>query len=314
MYNEKRKQDYLDIKSADYTQSTNLRDMFVRSEQREEKYGRDIAEWTSDEIISFYKYTSTYSIQSLVQAHNGLTDYTNWCILNGMVSDNQNHFSEIKTDILCTCVDSNRLKTMVVTRPQLLEALSKMVNATDKFIFLGLFEGIPFGDLLTCKESDLDDKTNNLTLSNGYIITISDELCHILHTAANQKEYISYSIARPRHVDYGDGSTVIRRTVRKNGEPTTCTMTVMIGRQMRIAAKETGLSDNLTFKTIKESGRLHYIHYVMEKEMGYTFEDCITSGKLRPIHEKIFGKIQNSITYLGTYGSIYNEVYKSLDS
>ena len=299
MYNEERKRQYLNEKSETAVIAQNLVNAFNDAAQMEEKYGRDLCEWTSEEIMNFYRYLSTSSVQRLVQLNSSLVAYTNWCLMNGLVSDNQNHFSELKTETLIRCADVKKLLGTVITREQLLDEISVLPNYVDRFIFLGLFEGIPVADdvMKNVKISDLDGDI--LHLSNGNNIVVSPELRHIMFQADEEKTSINMHPTKHIEIPYRDEDTIIKYKVGVGTENTT----IMIGGRFRSCLKYLGL-ESMTMKTIRESGRIYMMRHLAEK-YHITMEETITMGDIRKIHEKIFGKIQNSITYLNTYGKCF---------
>lgn len=303
MYNEKRKLQFLHEREENATISQNLRKAFADAEEMEKRLEKDMCEWTPGEIIDYYKYLSTPYVQTLIQLHNSLTNYTTWCILNGLVKNNQNHFLEIKTEMLLNCTDINTLINTVVTREELLKEIKSLQNETDKFIILGLFEGIPVADdvMKNIKLSDLDG--NILHLSNGTDLEISDQLKNYMNLAADEDSYISYSNNRnPQEIPYKEDGTIIRETVRNQSDK--YNSTIFIGARFRRAMKYLGFPDGTTMKTIMESGRLYFM-WKLSKKYNITMEDTINKREYRNIHEKIFGKIQNRITYMSTYGRCF---------
>lgn len=303
MYNQERKEQFLQEKERETTISNNLKNMFQMAERFEELYERDLCEFTTQDIISLYKYYSTPNIQTLIQINNSLEMYTNWCINNGLVPDNQNHYSEMKSEILCECVDLNVLKTKIFTRNDLMNWLQKLPNYVDRFIFLGIFEGIPVldGCLTDARLADLND--NILTLSNGTKRVLSRELVNIMWEA--DAEVVRLSMGeqqRQRNVQYASGDTIIRPAV--NSAYTDNKPTLLVGSRVRMCCKFLGI--NVTIKNISECGRMWYIKQIAD-EHGCSITDATV--KYRRDHEEIYGKVQNMLTYSLTYGKLINDLY-----
>lgn len=306
MYNEERKLQYIKQKEDGVVLANNLRNAFDQFERFEEEYHKDICEWTSGEIIGFYKYLGTSYIQTLIQLHNALSSYANWCMINGLIKDNQNHFAEITSEMLCNCVDTTALHKLILSREEILSSIKELINFCDQFIILGLFEGIPVTDsvMKNVKLSDLDG--NTLHLSNGRDLAVSDELVHIMRMADEEHDWISYSTKRKGAISYVEDGCIIRYTMRKNGIPyDMCSSTIVIGARLRRAVKFIGWPENITIKSIMESGRIHMM-YQLAAEYNISVEDTINKPQIREIHEKIYGKIQNYTTYMNTYGSALN--------
>ena len=300
MYNKERKTQYLKEKSETSILSNNISNAFDLSERFEEKYGRDICEWTSGEIISFYKYIGTSYIQTLVQLNNALSGYANWCMVNGLISDNQNHFADINSEMLCKCIDMKSLGSIVVTREKLNE-IDELRNFCDQFILLGLFEGIPVKDdiMKSVKLSDLDG--NTIHLKNGVDLEISDKLRSIMYKADEEDTWMSYKDKRGVEISYQNDGCIIRYTKTKGGKVSTSSSTVIIGMRLRKAIKFLGWSENITIKSIMESGRIDMMRK-LAKEYNVPIEDTLRTLHIRKIHERIYGKVQNHSTWLSTYG------------
>ena len=295
MYNEERKQQFL-LEKREYAKiGNNLMNLFEMAEPREKMYNQDLCEWNSDKIIEFYKYYSTSSISSLVMLNTALREYTTWCMENGMVSDNQNHYGEISSEALCKCVDVSRLRESVFTRDELIEKIKELPNYTDRFVLLGLFEGIPNDVICDVKLSDLSRDT--ITLSNGKKIDVSKELISIMNIANDEAEYISMTKTE-KTFPYVYSNTIIKRTAKAKGN--IMSNTVLVGSKVRRCAKYFGLP-SLTIKNLVESGRLHYISEIA-RENGITAEEVVKSKKYRKMFEDRYGKIQNLMTYWLTYG------------
>ena len=311
MYNEKRKQQFLDEKSVNAKISQNLQDAFSNAEQYEEKLGRDICEWTTREIIAFYKKLSTPYVQTLIVLHNALEQYTEWCLINGLVRDNQNHFSEITTEAVCRCADINALKDRVFSRKELLDELRELPNDSDKFIILGLFEGIPVKGGVMNRITIEDLSGNELILRNESGIriatrTISPELCTIMYDANAETTYTSMA-SKHKTWPYDLSETTVIKTIlsKKNALRGSA---AQLATRMRKSFNWQGY-DGVTMKSIMESGRLWFINKYCRENNLSSFSDAITNHDYRIIHEDIYGKIQSVPVYLRTYGETYGELY-----
>jgi len=306
LYNEKRKQQYIDEKSQSAKLSQNLYDAFSGAEQYEEKMNRDICEWTTKEIIAFYKKFATPYVQTLIVIHNSLTQYCNWCLENGLVSDNINHFSEIPTETICKCVDVNALKDRVFTREELLEEIKELPNYSDKFIILGLFEGIPVkgGVMNRITMGDLDGCNLILRNEKGIRIatrTITKELRHIMENADAESTYQSMS-SQHRTYPYDMRETTVLKTIlsKKNALRNS---DAQLATRMRKCFNYLGY-EGITIKSIMESGRIQFIkNFCRENKLPW--QEALTDSDYRSIHEDIYGKIQSVPVYLKTYGSLF---------
>lgn len=294
MYNEERKLQFLKERKSEVELSPNTEVWFESMAYFEKEYDRDICEWTSTEIIRFMKYMSTPRIQTLVIFKGAMSMYTDWCITNRLVTDNQNHYAELTTETLCQCVDFEKLRTLLLTREELLENIQTLNNYSDRFIFLGLFEGINAQNLVNVSVSDLDG--NELRLHDGRTITISKELCHTILMAAEETTWVSTKI-RQREYDYIPSDKIIRSIDVKNPQTN---MMLLIGGRFRSALKYMGLPSEISRKDIMEGGRLDYIKQIMQKK-NLPLDNVLRSD-IRNEIETRYGKIQNLTIYENIYG------------
>jgi hypothetical protein len=303
MFNKERKIEFLALKSKTAINGGNLERGFKEAEKFEERKNKDLCNWNSKDILEFYKYIGTENVQTLIVLHNALLEYTKWCMINGLVKDNQNHYEEISNQSLCNCIDLYRLSKRIISREDLLNSISDLPNYCDRFIFLGLFEGIPVKDnaLINVKLSDLDG--NILHLSNGNDLKISDELVHIMYQANEERTY--QSLGGKREFDYLPSNNIIRPLDPTKLRGSTSNPILIIGSRIRRCSKYMGY--DFTIKNIIESGRINYIKEIMEK-YNISVNKAITEPKYKKMYENIYGHIQSTSVYLKTFGKILENI------
>ena len=156
--------------------------------------------------------------------------------------------------------------------------------------------------LINVRLSDLNG--NTLTLINGDKRDVSDDLINIMHEAAGETVRMSLGEQRRnRDVAYVDGDTIIRTVV--NSVYTDNNPTLLIGSRIRLCGKFLGLN-NIRIKTIYECGRMWYIKRISEKYKCNIKEATVDHRKE---HEKIYGRVQNMLTYSLTYGRLIDSLY-----
>ncbi len=297
MYNAERKHQFLNERRSEVELSPNTEIWFESMEYFEKEYDRDICEWTSTEIIRYMKYMSTPRVQTLIIFKGSMSIYVDWCITNRLVDDNQNHFTELTTETLCECIDFTKLRSLILTREELLENIRTLNNYSDQFIFLGLFEGINAQNLINVGVSDLEG--NELHLHDGKTITISNGLRHTILMAAEETTWISTK-SRQKEYDYIPSDKIIRIIDRKNPQTN---MMLLLGGRFRGALAFMGLPSEISRKDIMESGRLDYIQNIM-KEKNMSLHDVIFNSDIRNDVESRYGKIQNCGVYVNIYGKL----------
>lgn len=293
MYNTKRKEAFLKFKRETTELAGNLQLCFKDAEHFEKQYGKDLCDWTAAEIIGYFKYMNTPKIKSLTTIHNMLRIYTDWCLSNQLVLDNQNHYYEITQDILIECIDKDKLKEKYITREFLLDKMKLFLNESDKFIVLAAFEGMTSIEMSKVRIKDFE---GNLCHLPRRTIPVSDELAQIAANAAAETSYSSYKTRNT--VFLKEAEEIIRPANNRysHNEPTgsiIATRYYMISKHMDL---------DMSLVDIKESGRMDYIRKYM-KENNVTLHEMLSPSH-REEMEHIYGKIQSQATYEKIYGEI----------
>lgn len=114
--NERRKNEYIEIaRLQNEALVLHLKTYFNNVKPFEKEYGKDICDFVATEIITLYKSFGTSSINYLTVMNSQYSKYTDWCLNEHLVKDNQNHFREIDQDTLASCLNKIRMKAMVVS-------------------------------------------------------------------------------------------------------------------------------------------------------------------------------------------------------
>ena len=193
MYNEEIKRRYITAKEQEVVLPNNyLVIQFNRAEEMETELGKDISNFTTYEIIEYYKMGNFDSLDSLRVLNSQLSMYTQWCLQENLVKDNQNHFLEMTADILSGCVNKAMLDRKIISRETVLKWVNELPNPRDQFIMLSLFEygkSKNFTDITNAKITDIVD--NTLTLNDGRTVHISDQLKSIAEDSYETRTYYS---------------------------------------------------------------------------------------------------------------------------
>ena len=304
MYNEERKQQYLSEKQNRAIMSNNLANAMVLAEEKEKSLDRDMCEWNQDEAIDFFKYLSSNSVQTLVQLKNSIEGYVDWCQTNGLVRDNQNHWRDVTTEMLCDCINFPAFKRNVSTREEFLKNIRTIPNYRDRFLYLGLFEGIRSSHITKIKLSDLVQDI--LVLPDGNKITISRELVNIMHDANDEENCVLLKFGKEdRTSPYVAGDEILKDTVGFRKKSRILDGNALISRRLFVCNEYMGVS--YTVKSIQESGRLEMIRE-LAKEMNIEPEKFLDNPELRSIHEYRYGELQQVMTYKLTYGRLLGDI------
>lgn len=137
MYNEELKQRYIREKRETTIIGLNfLERQFINIAGYEEELGKDLSNFTTPEIIEYYKILGSRSLESLIVINSQYSMYTQWCLQQNLVLDSQNHYLEMNNDILLQCLNQTIIDKSIVTREEFLDLIHQLPNYRDQFIFI----------------------------------------------------------------------------------------------------------------------------------------------------------------------------------
>ena len=302
MYNEGQKLEYIDeTKYINLQLPKLLNTIFTQTEPLEEKAAKDIGEWTSAEIISYYKSLSRSSLNSLAVKHSQLRKYAEWCLERNLLSDNQNHYGEIDMEILKTCLNVGLLENGIITRAELNSMIVELLNPRDQCLVYALFEGIEgkqFSELTALNVKQI--KGNKLKLATR-TIPVHPRLLELMRESTEEYKYYTYGdkISTMRYP--ADDDNVFKMTPNS-------TETSPIRQRQRLYTNLTRIKDFIGNSAINatsliESGRIDMVKGLMEKEPDISVEEVIQKHSAE-IYNK-YGKIYSLKNYMLSYGKYY---------
>lgn len=311
MYNEKQKMAYLNYIADEGINKRIipiLTKRFSLTEPFEQALDKDLCEWTAHEIIDYYQSLVNRSLESLLMIHSHLNGYARWCLINARVRDSQNHFEELDREIInAKCINTGYLNQGIVTRDELLKMLKtpKILNAYERFLLLGLFEGIGgagYSDFQFLTMDDFDGETVHLPHQRSF--TVSKELIRYAREASEDFEYHPYGTSKRAWTFDKEDKRIVKR--KENGrndlqidELSSKGFRHIIALNLKRLSEE---CDTPTFSNamLFESGRLHMIREWMRKDKS----DAETVIKAHDDEIALrYGKIYGRARYLDKWAS-----------
>ncbi len=275
MYNENIKIRYIKEKeSTTNTPKDYLTRLFNKTETFEERLEKDICNFTTYEIIDFYKTLNMTSVDSLIVLSSHLSIYTQWCMQQNLVIDCQNHFLEIDSNSFVDYINTAMFKKSIITKNTLYNWLSQLENASDAFIMLALFEGIKgkeFCELVNLKMSDFNG--NKVKLCTGRELIVSDKLVSLAKESNDTMIYYSVTAGKEKRVPFLDEDLIIKNYPNCQ-ETNSFYQGRRIYRRLLRNFESMGISKWMKPNSLVDSGKIDFIN-TRSKELGITAKEYI---------------------------------------
>lgn len=294
-YNEELKRRYVKEKEKLLAVSSNYIDVqFRKTSEQEYELDKDVSNWTIYEIVEFYKILNMTSYESLLCLNSTLSQYTQFCLENSLVKDNQNHFLECTKDVLAGCINKAILDKKIVERETILKWIEELPNPKDQFILLSLFEygkSKDFKDIVYAKPRDVDG--NELRLEDR-TVEISDNLRNIIDNCVEEKFYYSISGKGTKIMPLVDYGYIVKSYPNQN----IGLSDFQKGRNIYITCQRIfdylGVRQWMTPNAIVESGKIYMVRE-RAKELGLSPMDYIYSEHIKEVEEQFGCTIVRSV-------------------
>ena len=206
-YNAEQKQRYIDTSVTDKgVEKGPLQRLFTRTRPYEEQNNKDCSMFTVDEIRGMYSGFAFSSREALLNDNSRLNIYTDWCMEQASDEGRVNPYAGMRGNIE-EFVDKAALSRKLITRVDLLQAMTILENDCDRFMLLAMFEGILGPDkqeLLNLRLSDFHYKAGTWYADLFYetrneeagepeevrrTVVVSEKLKELADLAAHQEVY-----------------------------------------------------------------------------------------------------------------------------
>lgn len=214
MYNADVKQRWINIKEENTISSDNYYgNKMDNAEPYEKLFNKDLCNFTVSEILDMYKGMNFYSPNTIYITNKLYADYTDWCINEGLVADSQNHYLLITREMTIDCVNVSAMKSRVVSRETVIDWCNQAWNAADRFLLLGLFEGIKGNRYVDFTDTKIQDvEGNTIHLASGRTLEFSDKLISYAYASHEENQWIYYGTEAVSPLVAGD--EIMRQVAR----------------------------------------------------------------------------------------------------
>lgn len=300
-YNEEQKKRYIADKEKSLSITSNYIDVqFRKASETEYELDKDLCNWTLYEIVEYYKILNVTSYESLLFLNSIFSLYTQFCLENSLVKDNQNHYLECTKDVLASCINKAILDKKIVDRKTILKWVDELPNPKDQFVLLSLFEygkSKDFHDIVYAKPGDI--KGNKMKLSDRTII-ISDKLKDIIESCIDEETYYSITGKGVKKMPLTDYGYIVKSYPNQN----ISLSDFQKGRNIYITCQRIfsylGIGQWMSPNSISESGKLYMIKE-RAKELNVNPMQYVYSEHIKEVETQFGCSITRSV-YVKKYG------------
>lgn len=298
-YNAEQKERYFATRESEYQMIRSIgRVFFGAASEYETMLDKDCCNFTTREILNMYSAYATRSWEQLLNFNSQLKIYTEWCLKEHLVKDNQNHYAEIDKDEMYKCLNLGLKNEMFITRKELEKTIkqNKISNVSDQFLCLAFFEGLGglgYKDFINLMPDQFKD--GKVILSDREL-PVSDLLTKLAIEAAD--EYNKYDQGKVLKMGYKkDDPSVVKDSCNVCTPLTPERNIKKIHR--RISRIEDAYGKEYGYVSLKNSGRVDMIITLMKEDNSTDIR--ATYNKHRDDIEFRYGKLQRISRWIDEY-------------
>ena len=301
-YNHEQKERYFSERETSYRMIRSIgRTFFNITKEYEERLAKDCSNFTVNEILNMYASCSTRSWEQLLNFNSQLKIYTSWCIKEGLVADNQNHYEELDKRDMYNCLNIGLKESMILTRKELEKGINKMLNPSEQFLALAFFEGFGGARYKDFYELSMDQFKGNVVDLGNRKLTVSPLL--VAKAEESAEEYIKYNEDGPLRAGY---RTTDPSVIKDSSNAYTDTEMKNVRRiQRRITAMENKYGKAYGYVGLRNSGRIHMIKEFMKQDKCDDVRTTYDTHKSEI--EKRYGKLQRIYRWVDEYAVFFED-------
>ena len=248
----------------------------------EHKFNKPFYQFTTDEALEMYESIHAISVVSLQNSNLVLKHAARWFAhqYNKEVSD---AYETMTKEQLGTVIDVEKQRSMILSREDVNNIQSNLLNAIDRAIVEMLFQGVGGESLkeLTFMDASNVDLTNHvLYFRTGKSIPVTDEICDILAEAFAEDELASFgSTTRVSKVSgnsiYKHRCNVLSDNADYNNKDDVARRYRWVQRRLILISQDLGI--RVTSGSLQSSGLLYHLRCGVQ-ETGLNFREFVKTN------------------------------------
>ena len=267
-----------------------IRASLNRALEFEKKFQKPFYKFTIEEILDMYKSTHSISDVTLQNINLTLKHASRW-IINKKDLNIKSMYEDITRELVQSCVDIRKRESMILTKDNLIEIQSGLLNWTDKGILQMLFLGAGSNwlkELTFFNMSQVSRKDGLVYFRTGKTIPITEEDYMLIKNACDEEELISFGeTSRISRVKSCGFFKVRFNALSDSGDPTDEQDLErrfrFIQRRLLLMSKNVGIQ--LTSGGIQTGGLLHHLKQGVE-ESGLAFREYVKTEEAKELSRR----------------------------
>jgi hypothetical protein len=272
-----------------------------RALEFERKFQKPFYEFTIEEIAEMYKSMHTISDRSLQNANLVLKHASRWMVDTKRLGI-KSQYEDMTKEQMQEYVDIKRKESLILTRDDLEEIQSQLLNDSDKCILLLLFEGVggqKLKELMFMTWDQVSRKDLKIYFRSGKVIDITPQEYELLRRGFQEEELISFGTTNRISKVKSLGLYKSRFNSLSDNDDITNPEDIerryrYAQRRMILMSKDLGIT--MTSGSIQESGFLHYIKEGV-RQSGLDFlqyiktDECKTLARRYDLYTDLYVQI-----------------------
>ena len=264
---------------------TTVRATLNRAVEFEHRFNKPFYDFTTEEALEMYKSVHAISVVTLQNNNLVLKHAARWFAYK-YNKEVANTYEEMTKDMLNEVVDTEKQKSLILSREDIDNIKDNLLNKIDQAIVEMLFQGAG-GDWLKevsfLDRRQVDREHLMVYFKTGKNIPVTDEVCGLLMEAFAEDELVSFgSTTRVAKVT-GSGLYKVRANALSDNSDYSDPQSVerryrFIQRRLLLITKDLGI--RLKASGLQASGLLHYIRLGME-ETGLSFKEFVRTERAK---------------------------------
>ena len=269
---------------------TTTRATLNRAVEFEYKFNKPFYQFTTEEALEMYASVHAISVVTLQNNNLVLKHAARWFAYKYNKEVN-NTYEEMTKDQLATVVDTDKQRSLILSREEVDGIKDNLINKIDQAIVEMLFQGVGgqwLKELTFLDKHQIDREHLMIYFKTGKTLPVTDEICDLLMEAFTEDELVSFgSTTRVSKVS-GNSLYKVRCNALSDNSDYYSDEDVQrryrfAQRRLLLITKDLGI--RLKASGLQASGLLHYIRLGME-ETGLSFREFVKSEQARKLAQR----------------------------